>query len=573
VKPKGSIRRSQLITTYGVGAIVAVEDESYMIAGLDRWATNGPDLQEPRLERELRVPGFVLPPATEKGLDIPVVRFPTMLSCPSCKRLETDRFFATYEKNTCNMCDQRLIPSRFIVACRRSHIDDFPYFKWIHSGTPRTETTKHEMTIETAGNSASLRAVQLLCSCGKRATMEGSFGKHALQGVTTCTGRRPWLASAKEECAEIPMTLQRGASNVWFPVLRSSLSIPPWSEGAFKLLNKFWQMLRHLPDDALKPAFEGMHIAEGTPYSVADLVLAVQQRRRRENEVGPITDEAMKAQEYEALVKGRQGGGGGEEFVCVPAPELGTFVTQWFERVMVVKRLREVRVLESFTRLFPPSPADPPEYRGALFVDNPGWLPAMEVTGEGVFLQFKGQALSRWEKAVATRDRASSIDGNYARTFKEKGSTPPRTITARLLMLHTFAHSLINQWSLDSGYPASSLRERLYASNEMAGVLIYTATSDSAGSLGGVIAQADPGRLDASVQEALDRVSWCSADPLCSESVAAGVDSLNLAACHACILVPEVSCEEMNLLLDRGLLIGTPAAPTLGLFDAARVYA
>jgi hypothetical protein len=105
----------------------------------------------------------------------------------------------------------------------------------------------------------------------------------------------------------------------------------------------------------------------------------------------------------------------------------------------------------------------------------------------------------------------------------------------------------------------------------MAGLLVYTATSDSAGSLGGVIAQADPGRLEVTIQEALERVSWCSADPLCSESEAAGVDSLNLAACHACVLLPEVSCEEMNVLLDRGLLTGTPGNPSLGLFAGSKV--
>ena len=125
----------------------------------------------------------------------------------------------------------------------------------------------------------------------------------------------------------------------------------------------------------------------------------------------------------------------------------------------------------------------------------------------------------------------------------------------------------LNQWSLDCGYPAASLRERLYISDRMAGLLIYTATSDSAGSLGGVVAQAGPGRLDEALREGLSRASWCSADPLCIESDATGVDALNLAACHACTLLPEVSCEEMNLFLDRGLLVGIPTNQPLGFFS------
>ena len=69
------------------------------------------------------------------------------------------------------------------------------------------------------------------------------------------------------------------------------------------------------------------------------------------------------------------------------------------------------------------------------------------------------------------------------------------------MLIHSLAHAVIDQWALDSGYPASSLRERLYVDDDMAGFLIYTATSDSAGSLGGVVAEAEPDRLEASFRE------------------------------------------------------------------------
>jgi hypothetical protein len=105
----------------------------------------------------------------------------------------------------------------------------------------------------------------------------------------------------------------------------------------------------------------------------------------------------------------------------------------------------------------------------------------------------------------------------------------------------------------------------------MCGLLIYTATSDSAGSFGGVAAQAESSRLDVALAEALERSSWCSGDPLCVEADAAGVDALNLAACHACVLLPEVSCEEMNVFLDRALLMGTPTNASIGYFSRAAV--
>jgi hypothetical protein len=116
---------------------------------------------------------------------------------------------------------------------------------------------------------------------------------------------------------------------------------------------------------------------------------------------------------------------------------------------------------------------------------------------------------------------------------------------------------LINEWSLDGGYPAAALRERLYAYENMAGVLIYTATSDSAGSLGGLVAQGEIDSLASSLPAAFERAGWCSNDPLCMESEASGADSVNLAACHACVLLPETSCETNNSFLDRALLVST----------------
>src|SRR6187200_484745 len=138
---KGSIRRSQLITTYGVGAMIPVDEESMMVAGLDLWPVSQPNIHEPRLERQLQVRGFVLPPASgeKKGRDVPVVRFPTIYSCPVCRRLERHRWFSPPGQNKCNIDGVELIPSRFVAVCERGHIEDFPYFQWVHVGTEKVE--------------------------------------------------------------------------------------------------------------------------------------------------------------------------------------------------------------------------------------------------------------------------------------------------------------------------------------------------------------------------------------------------------------------------------------------------
>jgi hypothetical protein len=102
----------------------------------------------------------------------------------------------------------------------------------------------------------------------------------------------------------------------------------------------------------------------------------------------------------------------------------------------------------------------------------------------------------------------------------------------------------------------------------MQGILIYTASGDSEGTMGGLVRQGRPGRLETTIRRALERAAWCSSDPVCIESNGQGSDSANLAACHGCCLVPETSCEEGNRLLDRALLVGTPGVKGIGMFGS-----
>ena len=330
------------------------------------------------------------------------------------------------------------------------------------------------------------------------------------------------------------------------------------------MLNKFWSVLQHVPDDALRNTLIGMGLAAGTPYTTDDLVLAVTQRRAGTAGPEPWSNERLREQEYEALVRGKPETSKDQDFVCETAAAVSGAVSGWFEQVMLVKRLREVRVLESFSRIAPPTSA-PVAARPPIYDARPNWLPGVEVIGEGVFFRLATHRLLSWQNQEDVARRVDGVNRNYRRRFGNL--SPDRVITPRLVLIHSLAHALINEWSLDSGYPAASLGERLYVSKDMAGLLIYTASSDSAGSLGGVVAQAQPHRLETTLMRGLLRASWCSADPVCIESDAAGVDALNLAACHACLLLPEVSCEERNVFLDRGLLVGTPRGPRSGYFS------
>lgn len=562
-KTLGEARRSQLVTTYGVGAIIAIEDESFMVQGLDQWDASDQDLwlHEPRLERLCGVRHFVLPAASgdDKKDDIPVTRFPRWYSCSECGELDQHRHLSVApDRSECADCGATLVPSRFVMVCEGGHIDDFPYKNWVHGRSGATEGS-HHLKVRTLGMTASLRDIVVSCSCGQSRSMEGAFRRNALRDITWCSANQPWLSRRDPNgCERAPRVLQRGASNVWFSIVESAISIPPWSEEAFKALNRYWEALRHVPDDAVRSVLTGMGLDQISGYSVDELVEAVRERRDAEDPTTELDPAVIKEQEYVALIRGKPQRSAKQDFVCVPASEVTDSVAEIFKTVMVVKRLREVRVLSSFTRVREPEPPDIDERLSPLSREELDWLPAIEVVGEGIFLELAPDRLAAWENQDKLRRRVEILVENARRREEGRSSNLSSRISGRLLLTHTLAHLLVNQWSLECGYPAASLRERLYVTDEHAGLLIYTATSDSAGSLGGLISQANPNRLEPSLRSAVVSAAWCSSDPLCIESDPGGTDALNLAACHCCALLPETSCEEMNLLLDRATLVGSP---------------
>ena len=568
----GGVRRSQLITTYGIGSIVPVGESAVMVAGIDLWPiTQAREISEPRLEKKLGVEKFILPPASgdDNKRDIPVFRFPSWCWCSSCRCLAHYNTLSSDEKGKCNNCSGQLVPSRFVIACDKGHIDDFPFWEWVHAGRSWNEKRAHNLTIEAGGVSTSLSDVIIRCECGLSRNMQGSFSKIAMKGVlSSCSGRRPWL-NDHEKCTSLPRTLQRGASNVYFPVTESAISIPPWSEGPLKAIGSYWSVFKYIADESgLHAAIEGWRRDRGIQYETRELVRAITQRRSGEIEAGVTGEESLKLQEYEALVNGHPETLSEADFVCVPASGIPAEFEEIISQVMQVKRLREVVALTGFARLSPFSASDSKDRLAPIYRNKVDWLPAVEVIGEGIFIRLNTDKIKNWEADESVKNRADFINRNYEKKFRDNKQVPDRVITARFVMIHTLAHALITQWSLDCGYPSASLKERLYVSDDMAGLLIYTASTDAAGSLGGVIAQADPGTLTQTLRDAIQNTSWCSGDPLCIEADAAGVDSLNLAACHACALLPEVSCEERNVLLDRGLLAGTQDDPEVGFFSA-----
>ncbi|WP_225439806.1 DUF1998 domain-containing protein [Amycolatopsis eburnea] len=594
--PLGAVRNAQVVMTYGVGSMVAVDDNSFIVSGLDTWSIDSAHpLYEPRLQRRLGVRVFRSPPPADTppaGDGVRIRRFPEIYSCPGCSELKKFKYFGTTTKSgRCADCDRRLVPSRFVVACEKGHLDDFPYWQWVHKrNAPAGEVgDRHDLTLSTDGRTASLRSVVINCSCGLASSMEGAFGSKALHSLgVACSGRRPWLGEGAGEsgCDAVPRTLQRGASAAWFSVTRSSLSIPPWSDTLQKLVDKEFSALDVIVAQAgHADVIRHLSWVKEKGFTVGEVVEAVERRRQfsgaNADDAQPESileaAESFRIEEYPPLYHGHHQARQGDDFECVRPEDVDDVeLPGGIDRVMLVKRLREVRALEAFTRVEAPEGTSDRQRFAHLSRSPVDWLPAVEVSGEGVFVALDPMALARWETSDVPVRRGAQIRKAHTDLLRRRAvrrGDPTESakiespISTRYILLHTLAHALINEWSLDAGYPAAALRERLYVSDQWAGLLIYTATSDSAGSLGGVVAQGSHARLGETLRSALDRISWCSQDPPCMESEASGTDSLNLAACYACVMLPESSCETNNSFLDRALLVGQPGEPRTGYFE------
>ena len=238
------------------------------------------------------------------------------------------------------------------------------------------------------------------------------------------------------------------------------------------------------------------------------------------------------------------------------------------ERVVLVHRLREVTAQVGFTRFEAMSPDVEGELQmgvqAASLARETTWLPAVENRGEGLFVQFKKAAIEDWMKLPAVVERGRRLLAGFD-TWKAAHPHSARKFPGvQYHLLHTISHLLITAVSLECGYPASSIRERVYSLDSGYGILLYTGTPDAEGTLGGLIEAGK--QIRKHLPAALDLAKLCSNDPVCAHHEPVGLDDRNLegAACHSCLFVPECSCERFNQFLDRALVV-----PTLGHEDVA----
>lgn len=583
-KELGEVRTSQLITSYGVGAIVDFRDETAILGGADDWysPSDGEEriLHCHNLEKILNRQFFVKPKCDQVNRaiykrrvshDIGAYRLPKMLYCPSCTRLRNAKELAGLKKGElhCPSCKKRLVPSRFVVVCRHGHIDDFPYFSWVHQGKPcegQSGEQKQRLKLFNINGRTNLGSLMVSCECCQKIrSMQEAFVPSALSAVYHCRGRQPWLGDlAAVHCEEQAVVRMRASTGVYMPVNISALNIPPWSSNISKVLIPEMDALEGKDEQALRNYIQ-RKIQPKLPRTPVERILQVYELLcSDENMLHPASIQELYEEEYRALREECEDESTDFSSRKLPAPSK---YRDLIAGVTAIDCLTEVVAMLGFTRL---QGWDNDLNSSALapIFSRPQsqWLPAIDMHGEGFFIELNEKKVAEWEKQ---NERVYSLMLKRV----QENRFHCENASARYVLLHTLAHLLIRSLAKNCGYQTSSLKERIYSTyaggEPMAGILLYTSSSDSEGSLGGLVSQAEPEHMEENLDALLDDAEWCSGDPLCMSSVGEngqGLYGLNYAACHQCTLLPETSCVMRNLLLDRGALIGRDEQNCKGYF-------
>lgn len=586
-RPHGQVRRSQLVTTFGPGAMMDLPNHSVLVAGLEFWSPGGDEVHEPRLADKLRqlldVPTLrlVTPPPDQDDPTAPQTgitawQFPEWFITRNVEtghgsavrsRMLVHRKALTKGKYVDRDKKKRpVVPVRFVRACRRGHIGDIDWYAFVHNGPTDCRHQLRQLWMDERGTSGDLSEVWGRCECGKERPMSQAALMQT-KPLGNCDGARPWLgAETREACDETSRLLIRTASNAYFSEQMSVISLPDREVVVKEAVDAVWDFLETAEgvEDVRRERKKAKVQAALDGLSDAEVYAEIQARRGGFLE----TEKSVKRAELETLAAAEEEIGedrpDGDFFArALPKEKWDRPWMAAIDRVVLVHRLREVTALVGFTRFEASSANTDGELemgvRRAALARETSWLPAVENKGEGVFLQFDRAAIEAWEirPGVVARGR-KLLAGFEAWKAEHYGS---RRDFPRLpyLMLHSFAHLLITSVSLECGYPASSIRERVYAVPGVGyGVLLFTGTPDAEGTLGGLVEVGR--RVHEHVLAALDSGGLCSNDPACAQHEPENAHErrfLHGASCHGCLLIAETSCEQHNDFLDRALVVPT----------------
>lgn len=610
----GESRRSQVLN-YGPGSIIDFRSGrlgggpvSVVAPGLEFWDEHAKSflqtrqkISEPRLQRKMKVKGFRLPPVDidtgsqqEKLRNaLPGFRFPRWLQCPLCHKINDVKKWDKEDGDPSRWCAKcssekgrriHVVPARFVIACPKGHLDEFPWLYWLKMLPENQKLCQGDricsLKLQGRGGTG-LSSLYLICKCGAERSMEGVFNREALRGYF-CKGYMPWLKENREECGEKLRVLHRGASNLYFPVEVSALSIPPWSDAFQEALGVNWDILADISDrSTLNVLVEKLceDAKDNFGMSAEDISEEILRRKKylanperedlKYDELCNFTGESLFSQQFN-----------NNDFE-ITSQKIPGDLSEFVSCSIRVDRLREVRAIKGFTRIDQAINSSEEEIsKFGKLTRSPGikWLPAIEVKGEGIFFSLKDSVLDSWCKQKDVVQRAQKIDDAYKNEWESiagKGAKRQIQITSKFILLHTLSHIIMRRISLECGYDTASIRERIYCNEgekSNNGILLYTASSDAEGTLGGLARMSEEDKFLPLVRSAIENASWCSSDPLCIKGIANESEKYNLSACHNCALVPETSCEFFNRFLDRSLLVGNLDTGFRGFFNTFLEY-
>jgi len=601
-RPDGQLRQSQLVTTFGPGAMVDLVDRAVVIGGLEHWGFGKAGyvaLDDPRLRRSLvprlkaldpdldlaREGYFRMAPEGNArdpwpSVGVRALEFPRWFVCQGCRRLAraSDGFEnkgGRYRHECAKNKVSSAVPVRFVASCKRGHLSDFPWTRFAHMDREGGECDRMELYLEENAIGDVARILVKCKNCNSFAPMSrGTVLPYK------CHGDRPWLGgrAANEACDLQAEMLVRTASHAYFSQVVSALRLPDPAPDPLRLRIKqkdVWKAVQKVTtveevaflsklQDFVRSAVEGFS---------PDMVLAA---IKAENESAEATAaRPLRSAEFERLVNAPAELPGmvvdpGVQFAAFRVPKNKVDLPPGIRGLVVVPELREVRVQVSFSRFDSIGANLQGEYdfEGrqvmpavlTLPTGNEKWLPAAEVRGEGVFVELDDAALRAWEERPAVKARGDQLLKAF--DADGKGEFPG----VRFYLLHSLSHLLLTAVSLECGYAASAIRERIYCGQaepngpNMAGVMLTTGTTGSEGTLGGLV---DEGRrIRHHLREAWELGRLCSNDPVCAAhdpSAEASDRRTEGAACHGCLYIAECSCERFNRFLDRALVV-----PTIG---------
>jgi len=600
VPPTGELRQSQVLTTFGPGSMVDLPNHSVLIAGLDYWKGDKKPIYEPRLQawlgERLKVPDlkFFAPPvdsgdpnATRTGID--AVQFPTWFlgQVEETWKAPDGQFYRTRPllpwdrlvKGGYLTRDRKVrpvVPVRFVQACVRGHISDIDWYGFVRKDYRAERTGDLWFDEGGAGNDFSEIYVRDEKNGNQRRPLSEAMLRDG-SSLGWCNGYSPWLGPRVRDssCKKPNRLLTRSASNAYFAQTVSVISLPDNDQVLRDAIDRVWEdYLQYCEIDADVRKERRKEKVAAALEGFTDAVVWTEIQRRLSG--APPVEKGIKQAEIETLLTQKDTLGEDKpdgDFYArnQPLGPLPRGVEGKLERLVLVHRLREVTTQVGFTRF----EATLPDINDELDLNvemaplsrDLTWLPANQNRGEGVFLSFSSKAIADWLTRREVAVRKKELEAGFDEWKKRKEMDTAIFVGLPYIMLQSLAHLMITALSLDCGYSASAIRERIYAGPSGHGILLYTGTPGSEGSLGGLVEMGK--NIGRHLERALELGRLCSNDPVCAQHDPADPHEerfLHGAACHGCLLIGETSCERRNELLDRALVVPTVATPGAAFF-------